>query len=713
MSAYTRKHQIMAFGVILVVIVVLIFMLVGSNRQNTDTRLAARAAVNLNPTIVPSPNATIQATSTLPPIIKRIIYIIVENTPEPITIPSQPPASTTITVTQGQTLSPSATTPPTIIHTVQRGESLYAIARFYNVSEDTIITANNLANPNRLDVGQTLVIPQGEVVTTPIAPVTPPTPTPAQSVAINIEQPEINGIPSAINNVPLGSLIHLPEDTRLHVREIYAHGQSLGRNPNAFSKLGDSTIENPHFLARFDDTDYKLGDYAALQPIIDRFSGSFSRNSVAVQRGLHSWSVFDPMWASRSGCASGENVLSCEIRLSNPSLIFIRLGSNDVGVPDSFDRNLRRVVEYCIENGVIPLLGTKADRREGGDNTNNNIIRQIAADYNVPLWDFDVLAGTLPSRGLGGDGVHMTTFFANDYTQPAAFQTGYGVHNLLALLTLDAVTKDITENPLQTPLIDSTYTVISEETAQNIREIYAYGQKLGNDPRSFSKIGDSITASYAFMHPFGMGAVNLDAYSHLQVIIDYFTLMNTHNPFTRESQAAAVGWAAMAVFDPNMANPSCLPGEAPILCEYRQNKPAFAFVMFGTNDIGYRSVEQYRADLTRIVTISETMGVIPILSTIPNRPEQPQNITTFNTVVRDVATAQRVPLWDYNAALQDLPNWGLYSDNLHPSMPPGEFEDAADFSPFNLRYGYTVRNLTALQTLFHVLTCLQGETMTC
>jgi hypothetical protein len=159
---------------------------------------------------------------------------------------------------------------------------------------------------------------------------------------------------------------------------------------------------------------------------------------VAVRRGLHSWSVFDPMFAT-GDCQPGENMVACEFRLHNPSILFIRLGTNDVGVPESFDRNMRQLVEFCITNGVIPVLGTKADRFRDPADTNNGLIRQIAADYRVPLWDFDLIAQTIPNHGLDSDGVHLTTFFAHDYTQYDALQRGHGVNNLTALMMLDSI----------------------------------------------------------------------------------------------------------------------------------------------------------------------------------------------------------------------------------------------------------------------------------
>jgi LysM repeat protein len=354
-----------------------------------------------------------------------------------------------------------------LTHVVRTGETLYAIGLQYGVSVDSISAANGITNNDTIFVGQTLVIPSttipeaAAVIPVPTLPPTdspalPTNPPPVAPTAIDVIAAPLN-LPTAdlfdlgilrpapitdINGVALDSIVVMPDSTAQNVRQIFRVGQALGRNPRSFSKLGDSTIENPHFLTRFDDGSYNLGDYSYLQPVIDYFHGSFSRQGVAVQRGLHTWSVFDPMWADPYACASGEHLLACEIRLHNPSVLFIKLGSNDVGVPDSTARNLRQIVEYCLSAGVIPILNTKADRHEGAGNINNDIVRQIAADYQIPLLDFDVVAGTLPARGLAFDGVHLTSFFAHDWSSPVAFQRGYGVHNLIALMILDRVWRE-------------------------------------------------------------------------------------------------------------------------------------------------------------------------------------------------------------------------------------------------------------------------------
>lgn len=53
-----------------------------------------------------------------------------------------------------------ATAVSTISHTVQHGDTILNIARRYNVTIDAIVAANNISNPNHIEVGTTLLIPQ-------------------------------------------------------------------------------------------------------------------------------------------------------------------------------------------------------------------------------------------------------------------------------------------------------------------------------------------------------------------------------------------------------------------------------------------------------------------------------------------------------------------------------------------------------------------------
>ena len=246
-----------------------------------------------------------------------------------------------------------------------------------------------------------------------------------------------------VNRLPIETFVVMPDPVRQHVREIYATGQAVGRNPRAFSRLGDSTILWPRLLAVFDTQKYKLGGYAYLQPSVDFFAGSFSRDGVATRKALHSWSAFDPMWADKSACRPNEAPLPCEFRLNNPSIVLIRLGVNDSGSAKMFDEDLRKIITYCVESGVIPVIGTKPDRFLDQDNVFNDRMRKIAAEFNVPLWDYDLVAETVPGRGLDKDNVHMYPASSHDYTLPQTFESGDAMHSLTALMMLDAIRREV------------------------------------------------------------------------------------------------------------------------------------------------------------------------------------------------------------------------------------------------------------------------------
>lgn len=74
-------------------------------------------------------------------------------------------------------VTPSPSPPPVptpvlpVTYTVQAGDTLSGIAQAHDVLLDELIAANNIANPNLLQIGQTLVIPQDDIPdpATPVA----------------------------------------------------------------------------------------------------------------------------------------------------------------------------------------------------------------------------------------------------------------------------------------------------------------------------------------------------------------------------------------------------------------------------------------------------------------------------------------------------------------------------------------------------------------
>jgi hypothetical protein len=92
-------------------------------------------------------------------------------------------------------------------------------------------------------------------------------------------------------------------------------------------------------------------------------------------------------------------------------------------------------------------------------------------------------------------------------------------------------------------------------------------------------------------------------------------------------------------------------------------------------------------------------GVVPVLTTIPTRVGFEAQAAQFNQIIRDTSQSYSIPLSDFGGVLQRLPDHGLSPDGVHPSYPPGDYNVATDFTPQNLTYGYTVRNLMILQIL--------------
>lgn len=238
------------------------------------------------------------------------------------------------------------------------------------------------------------------------------------------------------------------------------------------------------------------------------------------------------------------------------------------------------------------------------------------------------------------------------------------------------------------------------------RQIYLAGQAQGNLPHVVAKIGDSITFSPSYLRQLGSD-YSLGEYAYLQPVVDFFAgpTGRDENSFAAASVSAVPGWTTVDVLSPGGApNPPCPPEEAPILCEYRTARPSVALIMLGTVDSeGKITLTEYRANLQRIIQITIDQGIVPVLSTIPPmqiEPARDARASQINQIIIETARSYDIPLWNYYAAMTGLPNQGLSDDGGHPSeAPDGKhvYFDAA-----HLQYGYTMRNLTALQVLYEL-----------
>jgi hypothetical protein len=239
-------------------------------------------------------------------------------------------------------------------------------------------------------------------------------------------------------------------------------------------------------------------------------------------------------------------------------------------------------------------------------------------------------------------------------------------------------------------------------TVAHVREVRARGVAMGNRLTVFAKIGDSITESGSFLSDVGFGWGSLGPYTALDPTIQYFRMTalpaqdgQARNSFNRASVSATAGWTT----DDALAGGS----SSPFRRELAAIHPAWAIVMYGTNDIDRSNVTMFRANLNTMVDIAETGGTVVALSTIPDRNDgagPAASALRFNDTIRAVAAARHIPLLDFWAALQSLPSHGVSADHIHPSVyVTGGSTEPAYFTDAGLRFGYNVRNLTAIQML--------------
>ena len=223
------------------------------------------------------------------------------------------------------------------------------------------------------------------------------------------------------------------------------------------------------------------------------------------------------------------------------------------------------------------------------------------------------------------------------------------------------------------------------------RAIYQQGIMAGNDPRAFSKIGDGEISTGWFLADFDLGAGHYDlgAYQNLQAVIDNF-----QGSYGRTGIAAGRRFNTERVFDHWRADHTlCNAGETPLACEIRNHKPALALLSLGTNQV-YQPLD-FEAGLRRILDALLAEHILPILST---KGDNLEGDYLINRKIVCVAQEYQLPLWNFWASIQPLPNHGLQPDLEHLT-----YYGANNFNdPATMESAWAVRNLTALQVLDHV-----------
>jgi hypothetical protein len=245
----------------------------------------------------------------------------------------------------------------------------------------------------------TLVLsqPEAEIIFDPTLtprPVVTPSPVPVMpqpTITPLSLQPTLD--PNDWKNWPV-----IPSFIDPSLQNVYERGLSLGNDPHAFSIFGDCQTRPGDFFGIFETDPASLqGLSPELLETVAYFKGSFNRESSTSQDGTTPGSLLWIQWhRGEYGCTFAETPVECELRTHRPSFVIIQVGTHFESRNTEY---LRKIILQLLDTGVIPILATKADNREKDERINRDMAL-LAAEYDLPLWNFWAAVSDLPDRGL-------------------------------------------------------------------------------------------------------------------------------------------------------------------------------------------------------------------------------------------------------------------------------------------------------------------------
>ena len=225
------------------------------------------------------------------------------------------------------------------------------------------------------------------------------------------------------------------------------------------------------------------------------------------------------------------------------------------------------------------------------------------------------------------------------------------------------------------------------EFSDRAREILREGITAGYDPHAFSKVGDCDTSTSWYLSDYDRDQVyySLGDYEYLRPVLDFF-----HGSFGRLSLVATPGFSAASVLSPYWLNYEiCTYQEIPLTCEYRIHNPLAVLISLGTND-GYNP-PVFKENLRQIIEETLAQNRLPILML---KADNVEGDFSINQDIADLAEEYKLPVWNFWAAIQHLPDHGLQEDGIHLTFYSNYFSD-----PHCWKTAWAYRNLTALQVL--------------
>lgn len=262
------------------------------------------------------------------------------------------------------------------------------------------------------------------------SPITPaPTRTATSTPAAETPDPDV----SAWKSLPV-----VPQEIDTSLQRVYQRGLELGNDSHAFSIFGDCQTRPGEFFGVYETEAEVVQELPSeLQELVAHFEGSFSREAPTTQDGTTPGSLLWTQWhRGEYGCTFAETPVECELRVHRPSFVIIQVGTHYESRNTEY---LRKVILQLLDEGVVPILATKADNREKDERINSDMA-MLAEEYDLPLWNFWAAVSDLPNRGLytRDDRPLQGDIYLTEVAQER--------HRLTGLETLNAVWRAVTEN---------------------------------------------------------------------------------------------------------------------------------------------------------------------------------------------------------------------------------------------------------------------------
>ena len=233
------------------------------------------------------------------------------------------------------------------------------------------------------------------------------------------------------------------------------------------------------------------------------------------------------------------------------------------------------------------------------------------------------------------------------------------------------------------------WSVIPTFIDPSLKNVYQLGLSLGNDPHAFSIFGDCQTQPDQFFGIYETDPTTLMFLSpELRETVEHFK-----GSFNRDTSTSQDGTTPGALLwtQWHRGEYGCTFDETPVQCELRIHRPSFVIIQVGTH-FESRNTEYLRKIITQLLDA----GIVPILATKADNREKDERI---NRDMALLASEYDLPLWNFWAAVSDLPDRGLYTRSDRPLQ--GDIyltEEAAH-----------IHRLTGLETLNAVWRAVTGK----